>query len=66
MQTYGEGIESKGRKLWSPWFQNLGKETATGNAALECVVPVMPASSGALGSISRSALVIFFLGGGWP
>lgn len=59
MQTYGEGTGSKGRKLWSPQFQNLGKETATGNAALECVVPVMPARSGGLGSISCSALVIW-------
>lgn len=57
MQTYGEGTGSKGRKLWSPWFQNLGKEQAFGNAALECIVPVMPARSGALGSMSPSALV---------
>lgn len=57
MQTYGEGTGSKGRKLWSPWFQNLGKEKAFGNAALECIVPVMPARSGALGSMSPSALV---------
>lgn len=66
MQTYGEGPGSKGRKLWSPWFQNLGKEKAFGNAALECIVPVMPARSGALGSMSPSALVI--LGGlrKWP
>lgn len=66
-QTYGEGTGSKGRKLWSPWFQNLGKEKAFGNAALECIVPVMPARSGVLGSMSPSALVTW--GGGlrkWP